>query len=128
MNLATIDGGGENSQQDFEKYFKNTDLFDLFKYDAKESDETCPTIELLLERDGFPIEETPTNVRHVAWLRTQDFVKGITLNANLYTNKSGSNDGQSENSELLPKQAESDLEESYDQQSDYSAPLQRRKA
>lgn len=94
MNLATIDGGGENSQQDFEKYFKNTDLFDLFKYDAEESTETCPTIELLLKRDGFPYEETPTNVRHIAWLRTQDLVKGITLNANLYTNKSGGlNDG-----------------------------------
>lgn len=29
MNLATIDQGA-NQQQDFEKYFKNTDLFELF--------------------------------------------------------------------------------------------------
>jgi len=104
MNLATIDGGGDNAKQEFEKYFKNTDLFDLFQYNAKESAETCTTLELLLERDGFPIEDTPTNVRHVAWLRAQEsLVKGITLNTNLYTNKSGPDDGQSENSELLPK-------------------------
>lgn len=33
MNLATIDApveGSENKQDSFEKYFKNTDLFELF--------------------------------------------------------------------------------------------------
>ena len=87
MNLATIDGSG-SGQTEFEKYFKNTDLFELFEYDAKASETSCDTLELLLERDGFPIEETPTNTRHVAWLReNHSLVKGITLNTNLYTNK-----------------------------------------
>ena len=31
MSLATIDSGGVGTnQKDFEKYFKNTDLFELF--------------------------------------------------------------------------------------------------
>ena len=45
MNLATIDAGGNgNNQQDFEKYFKNTDLFELFQYDPKANDSTCDTL------------------------------------------------------------------------------------
>ena len=74
MNLATIDqksvaDQGSGQLQDFDKYFKNTDLFELFKFDAAASDETCETLKMLLERDGFPIEETPTNLRHVTFLR-----------------------------------------------------------
>ena len=88
MNLATIDQHGGNSQADFEKYFKNTDLFELFQFDADAAETSCETLQLLLNRDGFPFEETPTNVRHVAFLRAMDsLVKGITLNTNLYTNK-----------------------------------------
>ena len=45
MNLATIDSGGDgNNQKDFEKYFKNTDLFELFQFDAKASGSTCDTL------------------------------------------------------------------------------------
>ena len=58
MSLATIDNGG-SAQQDFDKYFSNTDLFELFKYDADET--KCKTMELLLKRDGFPLVKTPTN-------------------------------------------------------------------
>ena len=88
MNLATIDStGGASGSQDFEKYFKNTDLFELFQYDAKASETSCDTLEMLLERDGFPIVETPTNKKHVALLRSlESLVKGITLNTCLYTN------------------------------------------
>ena len=87
MNLATIDSG-QSHQKDFEKYFKNTDLFELFEYDATASSDTCETLSLLLSRDGFPYEETPTNVKHVAFLKAMsNLVKGITLNTNLYTNQ-----------------------------------------
>ena len=111
MNLATIDAGGKH-EKDFEKYFKNTDLFELFHYDAEASKESCDTLQLLLERDGFPIEETPTNNKHVAFLRQiNELVKGITLNTNLYTNKA-TGDNNSEQTELLPKQVDSDPEES----------------
>ena len=43
MNLATIDAGGQH-EKDFEKYFKNTDLFELFHYDAEASKESCDTL------------------------------------------------------------------------------------
>ena len=66
MSLATIDNGG-SAQQDFDKYFSNTDLFELFQYDAEQTKST--TMELLLKRDGFPVEKTPTNDRHIAYLR-----------------------------------------------------------
>lgn len=39
-----------------------------------------------MERDGFPYEKTPTNVRHIEFLqKNSDVVKGISLNSNLYT-------------------------------------------
>jgi hypothetical protein len=41
---------------------------------------------MLLKRDGFPIVSTPTNDRHVAYLRSQELVRGISLNSNLYNN------------------------------------------
>ena len=88
MNLATIenDGSNETGQNEIEKYFKDTDIFELFEYDVDACDETCETLELLLKRDGFPIVETPTNLRHVAMLREMDqLVKGITMNNCLYT-------------------------------------------
>lgn len=62
--------------------------------------------------------ETPTNVRHVAMLRgLDDLVKGITLNTCLYTNKE-SGQRSEDSAELLPKQVESDIEESKDPSSD----------
>jgi DNA excision repair protein ERCC-6 len=84
MSLATIDNDG-NSQQDFDKYFGSDDLFELFQYDP--SDTTCQTMDLLLKRDGFPIVSTPTNDRHIAWLRAKkELVQGLSLNSNLYSN------------------------------------------
>lgn len=83
-------------------------MFELFQYDAEASNESCETLRLLLERDGFPIEETPTNTKHVAFLRALETpqVKGITLNTNLYTNKEVRT-GDSSEDEMLPKQADS---------------------
>ena len=43
MTMATIDQN-QSAQQDFEKYFKNTDLFELFAYDPEASAETCDTL------------------------------------------------------------------------------------
>ena len=83
MSLATIDNGG-SSQNDFDKYFSTKDLFELFKYDAEA--EKSDTLEMLLKRDGFPIVSTPTNDRHVKYLRGLELVKGISLNSNLYNN------------------------------------------
>lgn len=83
MSLATIDNGG-SSQQDFDKYFASTDLFELFQFDANETN--CVTMELLLKRDGFPVVQSPTNDRHIAFLRAIELVKGISLNSNLYSN------------------------------------------
>ena len=39
-----------------------------------------------MEKDGFPYEKTPTNVKHISYLNKNiDIVKGISLNSNLYT-------------------------------------------
>ena len=43
-------------------------------------------MELLLKRDGFPVVKTPTNDRHITYLRNMELVKGLSLNSNLYTN------------------------------------------
>ena len=84
MSLATIDNGG-SAQQDFDKYFGSNDLFELFQYDPAET--VCQTMELLLKRDGFPYVETPTNDRHISFLKgMKDLVKGLSLNSNLYSN------------------------------------------
>lgn len=84
MSLATIDNGG-SAQQDFDKYFGSNDLFELFQYDPTET--VCQTMELLLKRDGFPYVETPTNDRHISFLKgMKDLVKGLSLNSNLYSN------------------------------------------
>jgi hypothetical protein len=83
MSLATIDNGG-NSHQDFDKYFGSTDLFELFRYIPNETN--CVTMELLLKRDGFPVVKTPTNDRHISFLRAMPIVKGLSLNSNLYSN------------------------------------------
>jgi len=41
---------------------------------------------MLLKRDGFPIVSTPTNDKHIAYLKRIEEVKGISLNSNLYNN------------------------------------------
>lgn len=91
INLSVIEKSEQqttSSVSDFEKYFKNTDLFELFKFDPKTCCEKCDTLEMLLEQDGFPIVETPTNDKHIAYLRTlKNIVHGITLASNLYTQK-----------------------------------------
>lgn len=43
-------------------------------------------MELLLKRDGFPIVECPTNLKHVQYLKSLELVQGISLNSNLYSN------------------------------------------
>jgi|694.fasta_scaffold127295_1 hypothetical protein len=67
MTLATVDSN-DNKANDFDKYFSNTDLFDLFEYDqdAKE----CDTLNMLLKRDGFPYIKTPNNDRHISYLKS----------------------------------------------------------
>lgn len=42
---------------------------------------------MLLERDGFNIVKNPTNDRHIKYLRSLKYVRGITLNSNLYSKK-----------------------------------------
>jgi hypothetical protein len=87
MTLKTIETQEETTDKttavDFEKYFKNTDLFELFKFDPSNSH--CETLDLLLKRDGFPYEKTPTNEKHIEYLRSLSLIKGISLNSNLYT-------------------------------------------
>jgi hypothetical protein len=91
MNLQTIEGNEEDAKKDdvndeknFQKYFNDNDLYELFQY--KDNDEGCETLGLIMEKDGFPIVETPTNVKHIAYLKkNSDIVKGISLNSNLYT-------------------------------------------
>ena len=51
MTLATVDNGG-SAQNDFDKYFSNSDLFDLLSYNPKANN--CETLDMLLKRDGFP--------------------------------------------------------------------------
>lgn len=93
--MATIDGGGtQSAQQDFEKYFKGGDLFELFEFNAQTCQTHSDTLEMLLAKDGFPYEKTPTNENHIQFLNNLDqLVKGITLNTNLYTNKTRSGAG-----------------------------------
>ena len=87
MNLSTIEtaekgeeGSGEKA---FSKYFNDSDLFALFQYN--DSDE-CETLDLIMSKDGFAYEKTPTNTSHIEdFLNKNSAVKGITLNSNLYT-------------------------------------------
>ena len=40
---------------------------------------------MILENSGFPIENTPTNQSHIAFLKTlTQLVKGITLHTAIY--------------------------------------------
>lgn len=71
----------------FMKYFNDSDLFELFEFNFETCNEKCETLNMLLERDGFPIEKTPTNNTHIKFLRDLNSVKGISLNSNLYSKK-----------------------------------------
>jgi hypothetical protein len=72
MSLQTIEGleadaKEENSDEKaFQKYFNDSDLFELFKY--TDNDEACETLGMIMEKDGFPYEKTPTNVKHISFL------------------------------------------------------------
>ena len=57
-------------------------------------------------------------MRHIVMLRKiESLVKGITLNTCLYTNKE--TEQRSEDSELLPKQVDSEIEEESKELTDY---------
>ena len=83
MTLATVDNGG-SAQNDFDKYFSNSDLFDLLSYNPKANN--CETLDMLLKRDGFPYISTPTNDKHIGYLKSVKLVLGLSLNSNLYAN------------------------------------------
>lgn len=80
---------GKTDAKAFEKYFSNSDLFDLFQY--KDESEGCETLQLILEKDDFQYEKTPTNERHIEEFLygVENIVHGITLNSNLYTAEAG---------------------------------------
>lgn len=47
------------------EYFKASELYELFEFDPEKSQRSAETLELLLKRDGFEYERTPTNVEHI---------------------------------------------------------------
>ena len=59
----------------------------MFEFDFLNCDTKSDTMDMLLERDGFNIESTPTNDSHVNFLRKLKIVIGLTLNSNLYSKK-----------------------------------------
>ena len=69
MTLATVDNGG-SAKNDFDKYFSNSDLFDLLSYNPKAT-------------NYIP---TPTNDKHMGYLKSLKLVMGLSLNSNLYAN------------------------------------------
>ena len=73
----------------FQKYFNDSDLFELFEYDFMNNDTKCETLEMLLDRDGFPVVSTPTNDKHLEFLKKMRIVRGLSLNSNLYSKKEG---------------------------------------
>ena len=66
MNLQTIENTesaeGDIDDKQLAKYFNDSDLFDLFRF---EDNDTCETLEMILHRDGFKYPKTPTNVNHI---------------------------------------------------------------
>ena len=84
--MHTIDtkGSQEATSQIF-KYFGDSDLFELFEFDVLNCMNTCETLNMLLNRDGFKMEMTPTLDQHIPFLRGMEVVKGLTLNSNLYS-------------------------------------------
>jgi len=65
------------------KYFNDSDLFELFKFDY--NPKKCETLDLLLERDGFNVKKTPTVDKHLKFLDSLNLITGLTLNSNLYS-------------------------------------------
>ncbi len=69
------------------KYFNDSDLFELFKFNYTDAT-YCETLKMLLERDGFNITKTPTVDRHLEFLNSlqaEHKITGLSLNSNLYT-------------------------------------------
>ena len=40
---------------------------------------------MLIERDGFKVEKTPTLDKHIQFLNNMDMITGLSVNTNLYT-------------------------------------------
>lgn len=50
---------------------------------------------MLLERDGFKVEKTPTLDNHIKYLRKLDIVQGLSVNSNLYSkNEENAEEGE----------------------------------
>jgi len=49
MNLQTIDNGSAASASTFQKYFSDSDLFELFEFDPERCDKECKTLDMILE-------------------------------------------------------------------------------
>lgn len=100
INLQTIEtketsgiptATASSSGSELLKYFGDSDLFELFAFDYESK--RCETLELLLERDGFNVQKTPTNERHVKFLRSlKGMVIGLSVNSNLYSKTSEKED------------------------------------
>lgn len=59
---------------------------------------------MLLEKDGFHYEKTPTNEKHIKFLRSLDCIRGMSVNSNLYTQvEEIKNDQIEESEEETPK-------------------------
>lgn len=55
-------------------------------------------MQLLIENDGFNVDQTPTLDRHIKFLNNLDIIKGLSLNSNLYSKAE-------ESEEVLDKQS-----------------------
>lgn len=69
------------------KYFNDSDLFELFKFNYTDST-YCETLKMLLDRDGFNLIKTPTVDKHLKFLtdlQSKHQITGLSLNSNLYT-------------------------------------------
>jgi hypothetical protein len=49
-------------------------------------------MEMLIERDGFNLDKTPTLDKHIPFLRSLSVVKGLSLNSNLYSRNEDENE------------------------------------
>ena len=51
---------------------------------------------MLLDRDGFHVDKTPTLDRHLEFLNNLSVVKGLSLNSNLYSKAEDEDDNVQE--------------------------------
>jgi hypothetical protein len=67
--VESLEADGKEEASDekaFQKYFNDSDLFELFQY--VDNDENCETLGLIMEKDGFKYEKSPTNLKHIDYL------------------------------------------------------------